>query len=331
MDRIYTSISSLAKQCKQAWSEAQAVEFPNEYKNVNNIVFCGMGGSAYPYYIIKALYASSLPIPFELVNGYNLPNFVSKDSLVMLSSYSGSTEETLSCAKQALQRVSKITALTSGSKLKELVFENNLPGYIFDPTYNPSAQPRMGVGYMVMGFLGLLNKLGFLRLNPNQVIDSLENMTSRIEKAAKVMTQELKERIPLIIASEHLSGNAHILRNQFNETAKTFSTYSLIPELNHHLMEGLAHPKDTALVALFLDSSLYSNRNQKRVELTKDVIKQNKVEVLEVEIKGQTPFEQILYALSFGGFLTYYLAKIYGEDPAKIPRVDYFKHELEKA
>jgi len=327
MDSTYTSISGVAKQAKQAWTEAFEVNFPEEYKSVKNIVLCGMGGSAYPFYIIKALFGSEIEIPFELVNGYNLPKYVDENTLVLLSSYSGSTEETLSCAKQAVEKKAKITSVTAGSKLGELLKTNNLPGYIFNPIHNPAGQPRMGVGYMVVGFISILNKLGLI--NIEDALSGIEWLeTENIEQKAKDLAENFNEKIPLIIASEHLSGNAHILRNQFNETAKNFSTFGLIPELNHHLMEGLAHPVDNKLVALFLDSSLYTERNQKRVSLTKDVVKQNKVEVVEVSIEGENHFEQMLYALSMGGFLTYHLALIYGQDPSVIPWVDFFKEKL---
>ena len=136
------------------------------------------------------------------------------------------------------------------------------------------------------------------------------------------------EKVPVIVASEHLCGNAHIFRNQTNENAKNFASSSLIPELNHHLMEGLVHPEARILKFVFLKSSLYSEVIKKRFDLTEDVVRQNKNDVVSIEAEGSSKLEQMLYVLAFGGYLTFYLAILYGQDPSLIPWVDYFKEQL---
>lgn len=331
---VYASVDELAKQCRQAWKESQKVNFPKEYKNVQNIILCGMGGSAYAAYFIKALFSNSLPVSFELVNSDIPPAYVQKNTLVMLSSYSGSTEETISCGHLSLERKAKITAVTTnGSKLAELVKTNNIPAYTFNPLFNPAGQPRLGQGYMITGHIGILAKIGLITLSSDAVgnaIDFLEKNSKSIELIAKNTARKFVEKIPVIVSSAHLAGNAHALRNQFNETAKNFSAYSLIPELNHHLMEGLLHPKERILRFLFLRSSLYKPTIQKRFDLTREVIAKNDIETIEIEVLGDTAFAQILYALSFGGYLTFYLAIIYNQDPSVIPWVDYFKNKLAK-
>lgn len=331
---VYASVGKLSKQFRQAWKEGQEIRFPTEYKKAQNIILCGMGGSAYAAYFIKSLFGNSLSVPFELVNGDTLPTFVNKNTLVLLSSYSGSTEETISCAKQALAKKAMITAVASnGSKLAEFITANNFPAYLFDPKFNPAGQPRLGQGYMIAGHIGILANIGFIALSDREVngaIDSLEKNDKSIELIAKKTSEQFVEKIPVIIASSHLAGNAHALRNQFNETAKNFSAYALIPELNHHLMEGLLHPKERILKFLFLKSSLYNSAIQKRVVLTREVIAKNNIDTVEVDILGDTAFAQTLYALSFGGYLTFYLAIIYNQDPSVIPWVDYFKDKLSK-
>jgi glucose/mannose-6-phosphate isomerase len=330
---VYTSVKKLANQCRQTWNEIKKINFPQDYKNVQNIVLCGMGGSAYAAYFIKGLFGNSLPVPFELVNGDTLPTYVNESTLVMLSSYSGSTDETMSCAQQALERKAKITAVTAGSKLGDFIRKNNFPAYIFNPLYNPAGQPRLGQGYMIMGHIGILAKINLINFSDSQAynaIDFIEQNNNSIEQNAKEIVREFVEKIPVIVASSHLAGNAHILRNQFNETAKNFSTYSLIPELNHHLMEGLLHPKERILKFLFLHSSSYSPAIKKRFELTKDVVAKNNINAISIDILGDTLFAQTLYALSFGGYTTFYLAILYNQDPSVIPWVDYFKDKLSK-
>lgn len=324
----YPSISNLGKQINQAWEETQALELPSEYGQADNIVLCGMGGSAYPAYIIKSLFASELKVPFELVNGYHLPEFVDENTLVLLSSYSGTTEEALNCAEEAKVRKAMMATVTSGGGLKDL----NLPGYVFTPTFNPSEQPRLGTGYMLTGFMGILKKLGFLNISDEEIkgaIEFLENQLQQMEELAKDLSRKLEGKIPVIVSGEHLSGNAHIIRNQFNETAKNFSAFANLPELNHHLIEGLIRgSKD--LVFIFLKSNLYSGKIQKRFNLTKEVVEKNNVSTEVIEVLGEGKLSQVFYALGFGGFLTFYLAILYGQDPSVIPWVDYFKHELEK-
>lgn len=329
----YTSIANLAKQCSQAWAETQQIILPTDYKSIQNIALCGMGGSAYAALFIKALFSDSLTVPFELINGYSIPAYINNQSLVLLSSYSGSTEESLSCAEQAKQKGAKITAVTSGLALADFVKQNNLPAYIFQAQHNPSVQPRLGQGYMIFGHLGILAKLGFIPLITEEVksaIAFLESKNSEIENLGKEIAQKLIEKIPVIVASEHLSANAHTLRNQFNETSKTFSTYSLISELNHHLMEGLVFPKERLLTFILLNSLLYSPVIKKRVTLTDEVIKKNNIEVINIAVLGETKLQQALYALALGGYITFYLAILNGQDPSLIPWVDYFKEELAK-
>lgn len=327
----YGSIAYFAKQCKQAWDETQKLSFPENYKDIDNIILCGMGGSAYAGLIIKALYNNELLVPIELVSGYEIPEYAGKKTLVLLSSYSGSTEEVLLCAQKALERGAKITGVCNGSKLGEFFKINNLPGYIFEATYNPSKQPRLGQGYMIFGHIGILTNIGLLSLT-NQLVNTaialLEQDGKEGESLAKSIAPKLVEKIPVIVASEHLSGNAHVMRNQFNETAKNFASYSLVSELNHHLMEGLNNPKERILTFLFLQSDLYSPIIQKRFTLTREVIEKNNIDVLELRITGSNPLEQMLFGISLGGYLTFYLAVLYGQDPSVIPWVDFFKEKL---
>jgi len=329
----YGSVAFLARQAEQAWKDTQQLNFPEGYRNVQNIVLCGMGGSAYAALVIKALYNNVLQVPFELVNGYTLPSYVNEKTLVLLSSYSGSTEEVLLCADQALEKGAKIAAVTNGSKLGDLVKLRNIPAYIFNAVHNPAKQPRLGQGYMIFGHLGILNKIGLLSIQDEEVAQAIafiDEQSSSIEYLSKDLAPKLLEKIPVIIAAEHLAGNAHTMRNQINETAKNFATYSLLPELNHHLMEGLVHPTQDVLVFLLLKSTLYAPVIQKRLALTADVVEKNKRSAIVIDVLGDTPLQQMLYALTFGGYLSFYFGISYNQDPSLIPWVNYFKSQLSK-
>ena len=297
---------------------------------IKNVVVCGMGGSAYGAYVAQTLFADSAKTPIINNNDYHLPGFVGIDSLIMTVSYSGSTEEVLSCANEAKSKGLNIVGFSSGGDLGDFL-KAGYPGFTFDPRFNPSGQPRLGMGYVVTGTLLLLKHNGIIDFSKDEMEDAIKNARDTQEttkEAAMDLAQKLYGYIPAIFASEHLVGNAHIVRNQFNETAKSFSAYEDIPELNHHLMEGLKNPTDKKLKALFLTSDLYSDKHKKRFELTKDVVSQNSVETLEYKASGETKLAQVLNVLSFGGYLTFYVALLYGQDPSLIPWVDYFKKKL---
>lgn len=330
---VFGSAESLADQCEQIWEEGKRLEIPQNYKNVKNILFCGMGGSAYGSYVVSSLHAGDLPIPHFAVNDYHIPKFVDENTLVVLSSYSGTTEEILSCAKEAKGKRAKIVGLTTGGALGTFCIENNYPELIFAPKYNPSGQPRLGTGYMITGTIRILKSIGLVHTTDEEVkkaINELREHTSAIKHHARDGAKELMDTIPVIFAAEFLGGNAHIIRNQFNETAKSFSTFSELPELNHHSLEGLKNPKGKKLTALFITSDLYSDVLEKRIELTKDVVSKNVIPYLEYEAKGTIKLSQVLNVLSYGGYVTLYLALLYGQDPSVIPWVDYFKEQLQK-
>lgn len=330
---VVGSTDMFISQCEQIWEDVKKINFSDAQKNAENIIVCGMGGSAYGGYVIQSLFKDSLKVPVFSNNDYTLPAFANSKSLIFLSSYSGGTEETLSGGKEAVEKGFTISGITGGGKLSELFKEQNAPAVIFEPTYNPSKQPRLGTGYMVFGFVALLARMGYITLTDEEVgrtIDELRKNLDSIKSKAQDIARLLEGYFPVIMSSDFLNGNAHIMRNQFNETAKSFSAFEDIPELNHHLMEGLKYPSDIKMKALFLNSDLYSEMHKKRIRLTKDVVEKNHHDVLEYLALGSTRLSQMLSVLSFGGYVTLYLALIYGENPSLIPWVDYFKEQLSK-
>ncbi|MBI4990744.1 SIS domain-containing protein [Candidatus Gottesmanbacteria bacterium] len=294
------SIKQLPQQIDQAWSESFSIDFPQNYKDTRNIAICGMGGSTYGARIIKSLYdgAQITKMPIELVNNYWLPGYVNSETLVILSSYSGNTEETIACAKEAKEKGAKIIGITSGGQLAAFLKENNYPSYIFNPVHNPSAQPRIGVGYMVMGLIGMLARLGKIPVDAaeiEKIITFLDGESTTLgENAfaetnpAKKMAIKLKDKIPVIMVADFLEGAAYAIRNPFHETAKQFALYFAIPELNHHLLEGLSYPADLKkyLYFIFFLSDIYDKRNKKRMQLTIDVVKQNNIPIETISLHG---------------------------------------------
>jgi len=325
------STELLLKQCETAWNEVNALDLPHHIENIKNIVFCGMGASVYGALVLKALQGQNMPLPTEIVSDYFLPNYVNENTLVVLTSYSGSTEEVLACAEEAKNKGAKMIVLTKGGKLQEFAQENNLPSYVFDGKLNASGTPRIGCGYTIYGLMGLLSKLNIVEIEEHEVENSFIRMRdelNNIKRQAQADIQTYDNKIPIIFAAEHLSGNAQILRNQFNETSKSFSSYFLIPDLNHHLMEGLKFPKDSPLQFLVFNSPNYSEKIKKRTTLSIEVVKQNNYPVREIMTSGSTVYDDFLEVLIYGSFLSVYLGLNYEQNPSINPYVDWFKEQL---
>ncbi|OGV94685.1 hypothetical protein A3A66_01570 [Microgenomates group bacterium RIFCSPLOWO2_01_FULL_46_13] len=337
---VLGSVEKLADQCEQAWREVSATPLPRQYSQARNIVVCGMGGSRFTPLAIRELFRDRISVPYDIVDGYHLPGYVNSDTLVILSSYSGTTEEVLVCAEEALKRKALITGITAGGKVAEFLSRHTLPGYIFVPRYNPCGQPRVGGGYMLMGHLGMLTKLGYVKVAKEEVAQAIE-MTRKFtaqnavkvtadKNFAKQVAEQLRDRHVFVITAEFLRGFGNGFANQINETAKLISDPRYIPELNHHLIEGLQRPESLNKNGLFLFvfSSLYSDPIKKRFTITKEVVEKQRLKTWWWELTGSGRLAQLLEAFTVSGFVTFYLALLYGTNPVEIPWVDYFKKRL---
>lgn len=325
---VYGSTETLADQCTQIWEDAKKIKF-EDYNDIENIIICGMGGSAYGGHVSLSLFKNDICLPLYVNSDYDLPAFASKKSLIVLTSYSGGTEEVLSCFQKANEIGAKMVGLTTGGELNELL--SSSPCLVIDPKFNPSGQPRLGTGYIIVGTLAILSGAGQIKITDSQIKSSIESLIQNkedIKNKAMEIAEKIYETIPLIISGGIFEGNAHILRNQLNETAKIFSAYATIPELNHHLMEGLKNPNNKKLISLFFTSDLYPNNIKIRFSLTKEVIEKNNIEVIEYKPSGDDKISQMLNILAFGGYLSLFTSLLYNQDPSLIPWVDYFKKNL---
>ncbi len=340
-ENVLGSVEQLPDQIEQVWSELELIKIPTGYGEIKSIVVSGMGGSALGARVIQALYKKSLPCPMEVVNHYELPGYVGENSLVVLSSYSGTTEETLASAEDAKKRKAKIAVITAGGELLKLAEDNDYPYYKIDPKHNPSKQPRMAIGSSIMGQLALFQKLNLISVEDeevNGVVSYLREAAKKLspsvieENVAKKMARMAVGKLVFIVSAEHLAGAGHVMNNQINENAKNMTAELVIPELNHHYMEGLPNPesiKDKAVFLLF-SSDLYHLHVQKRFPLTHDVIVKNGLEAVTYKMKANNKFLQVWELIQLGAYMNFYLAMLNGVNPAPIPWVDYFKKQLKK-
>ena len=337
---ILGSIRDLPEQVKQVWEEINKVKLPEDYKRTDNVVICGMGGSALGGRIVDCLFTDSLRGSIEVFTGYNVPDYVGPETLLILCSYSGNTQETLQSAKEARKRNACSFILASGGKLAEFASKEKLPAYIYNPVHNPSAQPRMGLGYSLTAILNLMHRCGFITVGEDEIEKSVDMMRSLVkeydvlspsnENLAKKLSERLLGKSPILVASEHLVGSTHVFKNQLNENSKTFATSFDIPELNHHLMEGLSNPRTLKplLHFIFFTSKLYPENILKRYVLTKEVVEKNDISAEIFELMGTSKVMQAFEMLVLSSYVSFYLAILYGINPAPIPWVDYFKNKL---
>lgn len=331
MTDLVKIIGRMHEQLAEAWKQAQAIRLPASYRAIDRVVVMGMGGSALGAHVVRSTFADQLTVPIEVVNGYRLPGTANSRSLVILSSFSGTTEEVLTAYKAAKQKKLKMFVIAAGGELAKRARRDKVSGYFFNPK-DLAPQPRYGTGFMMMGIVGALRSLGFLKLSEAEVkavVAHLKKNTARAAQGKKI-AKMLINRLPIVVSSEQLEGAAHVFANQMNESAKHFAALFTIPELNHHLMEGLTFPKSLIkqMTFVFVESKLYSLRVQKRYGLTETVVKKNGARVVRVALNGKTALEQAFELIQLGGYVTAEMARLVKVDPEKIPWVEWFKKQM---
>lgn len=341
-ENMLGSLQMLHKQVDEIADIAEDLTIPSAFKKFDRIVVFGMGGSALGSHVIQSVYRKELKYPLEIINGYEMPGYVHSKTLVILSSYSGTTEEVLFVAKLAQVRKAKIVVISAGGELAQFAKKNKYPALIFSTKNNPCGSPRMGLGYSIIGQLILFSKLGVLKVFKKQIQEVIKTiaqydtlygvLTPEKENPAKQLARKTIDRSVWFVGSEHLLGSAHIAANQMNENAKRLSGYFSVPELNHHLMEGMMYPKGNAhnLLFVLLESSLYYERVQKRYSVTKKVLEKNSIKHASYVTKETSALLQVCECLVFFSYVSYYSGLLKKIDPTAIPYVDFFKKEMGK-
>jgi glucose/mannose-6-phosphate isomerase len=300
--------------------------FPNQVKkaselgrnikvagDVNNIVFCGMGGSGLPGNVLQDYLEISTP--FIINKGYSLPGVANKATLSLMSSYSGNTQETVSCLRQALRRKCKVIGIGTGGKLKELCKLNNKP-CIGIPKIG---EARENLGSLFFPWLNVLHKSGFIK-DPSQeiahTIRALKNPGFR--NRAKSLADKLHGKIPIIYSSDRISSVSYVWKIQFNETSKTHAFCNVIPEMNHNEISGYEKLNGNYYVIILEDGEDYRNIKD-RISLMKDVISKQGVETTRMLIKGKHLLTRMFSTIYLGWMAAYYLALKNEVDPSLTP------------
>ncbi len=335
---MHGSIGTIPDQVEEGWTEMAGRTFPDACRDVNHVVVAGMGGSALGAHLIQDVFRDGLRVPVTVVSDYAAPAWIDERTLIILSSYSGGTEEVLAMAEYGASRGIPMIALTTGGELALLAERQDLPAVVFSSELNTCGQPRIGLGYAVSYLLGIFRQLGFVDLATTEVSRAIMLLRETNpgyaipgeENPAFELARSTRGKSVMIMASEHLTGNAHIMANQWNENAKNMAAWFAIPELNHHLLEGMTHPRENLdrLAAVLVQSDLYDRRNQRRHQITRILLEEQGIACPVITPRGETALEQAFDLLLLGTYASFYQAVMNDTDPSPIPWVDQFKRRM---
>jgi glucose/mannose-6-phosphate isomerase len=329
-------IKDLPKQVRDAWKIASAAQLPPAHGDVRNITVAGMGGSAIGGDLAAALLATDLKIPMGVHRDYGLPAYVGRDSLVIVSSYSGNTEETLSSFEEAQRRGARVLVLTTGGKVSELARAAKYPVI----TFSYPAQPRAALGYSLGLVLGALTRLGFVRdLSPDidAALADLAKLEERVHEGArtndaKKLAIELHGRVIFAYGGGVLGVMARRVKGQWNENAKNWAAFDVLPELNHNAVVGFPYPDVAreALTVLLLRSDRDNPRHKIRFDVTRELLDRVSVPHKTLQFNGASMLSEVLQLTLFTDYVSFYVALLNGADPSPVTSIAYLKDRLAK-
>jgi len=328
-------------QCKQAYDIAKASPLLLKNKEFTKIVFAGLGGSAIGGDLVRSYLYFESKIPISVVREYELPAFVDNSTLVFISSYSGNTEETLSAYQQAKEKGASLILISSNGALKEYATQDKLT-FIEIPRGLP---PRLALGYLSIIPLAILNKLGLVSdiapsiLETVKILEELKNKNlnphvGQKDNIAKYIADKLFNKFAVIYSSSiHFDAVVTRLRGQLNENSKSLSSSHVFPEMNHNEIVGWQNPKKLFknFVVLMLRDKDIDRRVSTRMDITRDIFKDEDICVLEIWSRGENLLSRIFSLIYIGDFISFYLAILYGIDPTPVDRITYLKKQLAKS
>ncbi|MCE7927265.1 MAG: bifunctional phosphoglucose/phosphomannose isomerase [Dehalococcoidia bacterium] len=329
--------AALGVELLKGWEAAEGLGLPPATASIGSVVIAGMGGSATSGDYFASLCEQSAELPVAVTRGYALPNFVTGGTLVVVSSYSGNTEESLSCYDDAWKRGATILAITRGGQLAERANGDGVP--VFTLTYQ--AAPRAALPHSLAPLLRLGAMLGLVTLGRDDIAaaatlhDSLvtHDLGTEVPEArnpAKQLAQALAGRVPFILGAEHLAPVATRFKNQVAENGKMLAAADHLPEADHNLIVGLATATAAgASVSLVtLESALYDERTARRFAITRQLFEEAGVPVHRINVAGQRTLDQMVAGTAWGDFVSCYLALLNGYDPSPVPQIDRLKAAL---
>ena len=333
-------IDSLPDQLASAYQLGMQLDLP-DWKDLRQVVIAGMGGSAIGADLLATYCALLAPIPVLVHRDYGLPAFArGAETLVICSSHSGNTEETLDAFEAARTAGCRMIVVSTGGELARRARENKISLWLFEH----SGQPRAAVGFSFGLLLALFQRLGFLPDQKEALDDAITFMRrsqERIkadipaaENPAKRYAGQLMGRWVTIVASDLMTAVARRWKGQINEIAKAGANYEFLPEADHNAIAGTMHPQEVLnphTMTLFLRAPSDHPRNRLRSDLTRKAFMLEGINTDHVDGRGHTPLAHMWTMLLFGDYVAYYLAMGYGVDPTPVQVLVEFKDAMAEA
>ena len=338
---ILATIESLPDQCLEAEHIGLDFDPPKSYKiPYRNIVCTGLGGSAIASDILRSYLWYEVGLPLFVNRNYRLPGFVDSRTLVIVSSYSGDTEETICAYRDARKRKAKVIAATTGGALKRLAENDGVPVILIPE----GMQPRCATAYLFFPVLILLRKLGIVKNISGDIAETIKVLDGlRLNKIgpgcpekkniAKQIARLLYKKYPVIYASQdHMDCVVSRWRGELSENAKTLSSGGFLPEINHNEIVGWQNPREVLknFIVLMFRSSLDHLRISRRMDITKKLLEREGVKFFEMHSSGRSRLAGIFSLVYIGDMVSFYLAILNKTDPATVDRITYLKKALKQ-
>ena len=333
---MLAEIDDLPDQLEIAWEAGKHSALP-AWQGIQRVVIAGMGGSAIAADLLTAYLLPICKIPIFVQRDYGLPAWAyGPDTLVIASSHSGNTEETLDSFETGVRNNCKLLLISTGGILAERARQIEAPLWLFEHT----GQPRSAVGFSFGLLLAVFTRLGLIGDPSADLVSALAEMRIQQKQLqpsiitslnpAKRLAGQLQGRWVNVVGSGVLAPVARRWKGQINELAKAGAGFEALPEADHNTLAGLTNPEGTLnlTATIFLRSRSDHPRNQIRSKLTQKTFMLEGLNTNDYKAPGDNPLAQQWSALHFGDYLAFYLAIAYGEDPTPIPGIMDFKKNL---
>lgn len=322
-------VEAFPQHLREALAIGRAAKFNVPSKKLDNIVISGLGGSGIGGKIVSQLVAEKAGLPILCTNDYVLPEFVGPNTLLIISSYSGDTEETVAALHEGVAKGAEIAIITSGGKIGAYAKENGL-NHILIPGGNP---PRSMFGYSAVQQFFVLSAYGIIDQSFEKEIEQsialIESNISAIRSESKRVADLIVKRVPILYSEAMYEGVAIRWRQQINENSKMLCWHHVFPEMNHNELVGWTGG-DNRVAVIILRNEDDHKRSQIRMEICKKLMGEKCDTILEVWSKGASRIERAMYLIHLGDWLSIDLAEIKNEDAVAIPAIIFLKNELSK-
>ena len=331
-------VTDLPRQLAQARRIAAAVELPDRYTDVDAIVVLAMGGSAIGAELVAAAAGKRLRVPLAVHRDYGLPAGVTERTLVIASSHSGETVETLSGFAAARERKAPIAVVTTGGRLAADASAAGMPLL----QYRLDGQPRAAIGFGVGLVHELLSRAGLIT-DPDPVgpaVSALDELFDRLGRSidtdanpAKQLAWAMFGRIPVVYGHGAMAAVAHRWKTQLNENAKAWAAWEPMPEANHNAIEGSLNPRELgdALYVVQLRDPDEPAELTARYRVVEELLGERATNRAEVWATGTSPLARVLSAVAYGDLVSVYLAILYQTDPTPVTLLSMLKERLARA